>query len=151
MASGVTWVLMLAVGIGSVWLMKRTPPVVDWFLERFAACCVVGAGSITATGWLGGFSRSVTEWATATANRASGSLVGVGIVWIVAAALAIMWVGAFFPNKWASWNYPNWLIGAGFFLPLLLASVPGVLGEVLRTPFEWAGTSSVSAVSSLIA
>lgn len=150
MATGVTWILMLAAGIGSLWLMKRTPPLVDWFLERFAACCIVGAGSVTATGWLGGFSAGITDWATANADQAGRSLLGVGVVWIIAAALGIMWIGAFLPNRWARWGYPNWLIGAGFFLPLLLASVPGELGEVLRIPIEWAGTASVTSVRSII-
>lgn len=147
MIGTVSWVLMLAAGFGALVLMKKTHTRLEPLLERFAAAAFLAAGLIGATGWLGEWMRSVTDWLMSLGDDAGRSLVGTAIVWILAAGLGIAWVGAFLPARWAKWRYPDWLVLSGFFLPGLLTGVPGGLGELLRGGTELAGQGAVWLVS----
>lgn len=145
-----SWVLMVVFGFAVLWLMRRLSKRLYPVMERLAAAAFVGAGLIGASGWLGEAIRGVTGWLVDLGDQAGQSVLGVTIVWILAAALGFGWLGAFLPRKWVGWDYPDWLIVGGFFLPSLLTGVPGVLGQGLRAGTELAGNAAVDLVGLLI-
>lgn len=146
----VTWLVMLAAGVGSLILLKKTSGKIEPWLERFGAASFLAAGSIGATGQAGALLNSLSTGVVGIADRLGQSAFGAGVVWIGALALGIAWVGAMIP-RWFGWNYPDLLILAGFFLPSLLQGTPdGPLGNFLREFTELAADIAIYCVSWLL-
>jgi hypothetical protein len=145
-----SWILMLAAGIGCMFAMRFTSNRVDFVLRRVAACCFVGAGTIGAVGWLGSAMNTVVGWTVTTTDSLSAGALGTPVAWIAAAGLGFAWVGALVPDQWFHFRFPDWLSYSGLLLPALLASVPGNLGNVLNQIVTWCGTGMVDVIGGLV-
>ncbi len=147
-----SWVLMVAAGFACTWVMTRTSSrLADMILVRIAAACWIAAGMIGAAGWLGQWMRSVVSWVTKAADRIGNQAIGTSIVWIVAAGVGLLWVGAMLPDRIFRYDPPDWLLISGLVLPSLLVAVPGHLGIGLRGVTEWAGHGAQNLISGLVA
>jgi hypothetical protein len=145
-----SWILMVAFGGGLMWLMRWTDSDLIDALLRLSGAAFVGAGLIGAQGWLGQVVTSGTAWVMKTGDSLGSAAIGTSVVWIIAAALALMWIGSMLPTRVIGFDPPDWLIFAGFFLPSLEASVPGQLGGALRAITSWAGHGVNGLVSGLV-
>jgi hypothetical protein len=134
-----SWVLMTAVGLGCLWMMRHSHDKADFILVRCAAAAFVGAGTIGATGWLGRLFNGVVDGVIEFADARGSEAFGENVVWVIAGAVGVAWIGALLPERFFSFEYPDWLVVFGFVLPILLASVPGDFGEFLRTVILGAG------------
>lgn len=128
-----TWIAAVAFGFGAMLMMKFTPNKIDWILIRVAALLFAGAGAMGATGWIGALFNTVLGWFTHALDAISNGALGAPVMWILATGLGALWIGALLPQRLFSFHYPDWLIFAGFPLPVLLASVPGEAGQGMRT------------------
>ena len=143
---------MVVFGFGCTWVTTRTDSrILEMILIRLAAASWIAAGMIGAAGWLGDWMRSVVGWVTRTADHLGHQAIGTSIVWIVAAGVGLLWVGAMLPDKLFSYDPPDWLLVSGLVLPSLLVAVPGHLGVALRGVTEWAGHGAQNLVSGLVA
>lgn len=141
--AGATFTLLLAFGIGTLFLMRRVSSKAEPWLERLGAMFFAGAGAVGATGWAGDAMRTITDAVLGAGDQLGAAVFGVTVTWILIAVLGIAWVGAFLPRRWFGWNYPDWLAISGLFLPSLLVAVPGVLGSLLRSGIELAGNGAI--------
>ncbi|MGH3973470.1 MAG: hypothetical protein ACRDS9_09100 [Pseudonocardiaceae bacterium] len=145
-----SWIVMLAAGVGCMFAMRFTSQRIDFVLRRVAACCFAGAGTIGAVGWLGNAIDTVVSWVVTTADTLSSGVLGTPVVWILAAGLGFAWVGALVPDRWFQFRFPDWLSYSGLLLPPLLASVPGNLGNGLDLVVTWCGNGMVDVIGGLI-
>ncbi|TCC33851.1 hypothetical protein E0H75_42080 [Kribbella capetownensis] len=128
-----TWISALLLGVAAMFLMKFTPNWLDAILIRVSALLVAGAGALGVTGWLGdAFTWLLSSFADLV-NYLSKGAVGTPLMWLLSAFVGALWVGALLPERLFRYDYPDWLIFAGFPLPSLLASVPGKAGDGLQT------------------
>jgi hypothetical protein len=144
-----SWILMTAFGFFAMWAMKFTPNKVDFILVRVAGFSFVGAGLIGAAGWIGALIDGTLGWAVRGINSLSNGAVGTGIAWILAAAIAALWVGAMLPDQIFSYDPPDWLVIGGLLVPSLVAMVPGRAGEFFNTTITFAGQALNSGVGGL--
>jgi hypothetical protein len=128
-----TWVAASVFGFASMVMMRWTPNWLDAVLIRVAALLFAGAGAMGATGWIGDLVNWVINGAMSLLDRFGAQAVGTGIVWILATILGGLWIGALLPERLFNYQYPDWLVFAGFPLPVLLTAVPGQAGEAMRT------------------
>lgn len=128
-----TWIVALALGIGSMFLMKFTPTWGDAILIRVAALLVAGAGTMGATGWIGELFTKLFNWVTKLVNALSNDALGTPVMWLIGLALGVMWIGALLPHRLFKLNYFDGLVFSGFLLPTLLTAVPGKAGDAMRT------------------
>lgn len=150
MTGAVTWVALVALGVGVMILMKFTPNTLEPLWERVGAALFMGAGLVGASGMVGDFVRSTVQWIRSAVDNVAANAVGTGVMWIVALFLAAVWIGAFLPRKWFDINYPDWLMLSGLVLPLLLVSVPGMAGEGLRNGTQLVGNAAINLAEKLI-
>lgn len=148
----VSWVMYVALGGLCMWAMRWTAnKALDGVLVRVAAILFVGAGLVGAHGWIG----SALTWVTAAITNVAGlmghAVVGASLVAILALVLSVMWVAAMIPGKQFKWDAPDWLIIGGLILPSLMASIPGPMGEGLRTVVTTGGQLATGIVSGLVA
>lgn len=149
--SAASWLAYVAIGGLALWLMRHTQhPTLDAVLVRLAAICAVGAGMVGAHGWVGTIIGTVVHALTSAAATVGAAAVGTSILWLVAAALGVAWIAAMVPTKWINYDPADWLIGAGLVLPALLVSVPGALGEGMRTVVLAGGHLATSVVTGLV-
>jgi hypothetical protein len=141
-----SWILMVAFGFAAMITMRYTPDKVDFILVRIAGFSFVSAGLIGAAGWIGALINGTFGWAFRTINDLSSSALGTGIGWIVAAAFAGMWIGGMLPDKFFSFDPPDWLVISGVFVPAMVAMVPGKAGGAFDTVI----TAGGHAVSNLV-
>jgi len=134
-----SWLLMAFVGGASMWATTHTPPKVDILLIRFAGFAFIAAGLIGVGGVLGDILTWVMDAILTLVSTIAGVAFGTAAVWILAAGLGGAWILAMLPDKLFRFDAPDWLVISGIFIPGLLASVPGALGEGLRTTITWAG------------
>lgn len=146
-----SWFLMVAVGVGCLWAMTRTSEKADFVLVRAAGFAFIAAGLIGATGWLGNAIDTFTSWVLNATNSIGAAAFGTAVVWILAAGVGLMWVGAMLPDRWFKFDPPDWLVVGGLVIPALLAAVPGPLGEFLRTVTTWAGEGITTVISNAVA
>lgn len=146
----VTWVLLVAAGFGVMQLIPRVHAKLEPWFERIGALLFTGAGVVGATGWVGDvvgwLSNVVPNFADMLGNR----VVGTNIMWLIIAAVALLWLGAFLPRNIIAYDYPDWLVISGFFLPIMINRVPGWFGESLGSLIQFGGDAAVAAVSSLV-
>jgi hypothetical protein len=149
--AGTLWVLLVAMGFGWMWAMRWTRnPMLDAIFVRAAAFSFAGAGIVGANGWLGG----ALKWTVTQVNAISGAAgtagLGTAAVWIVWAALSIMWVLTLVPERWFGKSIPDWLSVGGIVLPGLAMSIPGPLGAALTRVMTLAGGLMVGVVKYLV-
>lgn len=140
-----SWFLMTAFGFAAMFCMRYTPDWADVILVRVAGFSFVGAGLIGAAGWVGALINGTFGWAFRTINDLSSSAFGTGIAWILAAAIAGLWIGGMLPDKWFSFDPPDLLVITGLFIPSLVAMVPGKAGNAFDTVIT-AGGQALSGV-----
>ncbi|MET7284202.1 hypothetical protein ABZS29_38570 [Kribbella sp. NPDC005582] len=144
-----SWFLMTAFGAAAMFCMRFTPPKVDFILVRVAGFSFVGAGLIGAAGWVGGLINGTLGWLFRFINDLSNSALGTGVAWIVAAAIAGLWIGGMLPDKVFSYDPPDWLVIAGLIVPALVAKVPGKAGSAFDTVITAGGQGLTDMVGRL--
>lgn len=135
----VSWILMVAIGFAAMFTMRYTPDWADFVLVRFAGFSFIGAGLIGASGWIGGLINGTLGWLFRTINDLTSSAFGTGVAWILAAAIAFLWIGGMLPDRFFSYDPPDWLVIAGIFVPALAAMIPGKAGTAANTVITMGG------------
>lgn len=149
--AGVSFGLMVAVGIALMWAQTRTVSGrVDAILVRLSGAAFAGAGVVGAAGWLGSAMSSVLGWLISTINSISTNLVGEGVAVLIVLGIGALWVGAMLPDKVFKHDPPDWLLYSGVVLPGLLGSVPGPLGHGLESIIHWAGAGMAGLVGQVL-
>ncbi|HEY3561789.1 MAG TPA: hypothetical protein VGL05_30195 [Kribbella sp.] len=128
-----SWLLMTAFAAFSMLAMRWTPDKIDVVLVRVAGFSFVGAGLIGASGWVGSFMNSTLGWLFRSIDDVTKGAFGTGAAWILAAGMTAMWIGAMLPDKWFSFDPPDWLVISGLIIPSLSAMVPGKAGNAFET------------------
>lgn len=128
-----TWIAVLALGVGAMFLMKFTPDWGDAILIRVAALLVAGAGAMGASGWIGEAITWCLDKITDLVNAISKGALGAPVMWLLALFVGVLWIGALVPHKAFKLDYFDGLVFSGFLLPSMLVSVPGEAGEGMRT------------------
>ena len=147
-SAGVSWLVMIAIGIGFLWGMTRTKvPMFDAILVRSAAASFVGSGVIGASVVVGVWMTAALGWLTSFIDGLTVEYLGSAIVWIVVMGIACLWVCAMIPDKFFKYDPPDWLLFSGPILPILLVAVPGRLGDVLTTVITAVGEGMVSLIA----
>lgn len=134
-----SWILMTAFGFFVMWCMRFTPDKIDFILVRIAGFSFVGAGLVGAAGWIGALIDSTLGWAVRGINTLSHGAFGTGIAWILAAAVAAVWIGGMLPDNAFSYDPPDSLVIGGLLVPSLVAMVPGRAGEAMDTVITFGG------------
>lgn len=124
-----SWILMTVFGFAVMFAMRFTPDVVDFIFVRLAGFSFIGAGLIGADGWVGDFINGTIGWLFRAINDVTNTAFGTGAAWIVAAAIAFLWIGGMLPGKVFDYDPPDWLVIAGLIVPALAAMVPGKAGN----------------------
>ncbi|WP_433169898.1 hypothetical protein [Kribbella sp. CA-247076] len=140
---------MTAFGFAAMFCMRFTPDWADFILVRVAGFSFVGAGLIGAAGWLGALIDGTIGWLVRSIDGISNGAVGTSIAWIIAAALAGLWIGGMLPGRIFSYDPPDWLVIAGLVVPSLVAMVPGRAGDAFDTVITAGGQALTNAVGGL--
>jgi hypothetical protein len=144
-----SWILMTAFGFAAMFCMRYTPDWADFILVRVAGFAFIGAGMIGAAGWVGGLIDGTIGWIFRTINDVTGSAFGTGVAWILAAAIAFLWIGGMMPDRVFSYDPPDWLVIAGLFVPALVAMVPGKAGHAANLVITMGGQTVTGWVGGL--
>ncbi len=138
MTATTLWLIALVAGYFCIKVTTRAKaPFADVILQRLGALLFVGAGALTAGGFVGDWIRDGVDFVDQTAAEAGKAAFGSGAVWIVWAVLAVAWWLAFIPNTWFDYTMPDWLAMSGLLLPVLLEAVPGKAANLLNWPVDW--------------
>jgi len=142
------WMVLTVAGFGLLRAMDYTThPLLDALLVRAAAFSFVGAGLIGASGWLGTTIAATVSWANGVGASVGSAAFGTGAVWIAWLVMAVAWVLTILPETWFDAPIPDWLSVAGLVLPALAASIPGPLGQGLRSAISAAGHVMITGAS----
>ena len=134
------WLVLAVAGFGLLRAMDHVQhPLLDAVMVRAAAFSFAGAGLIGASGWLGDVTASVISAVNAAGERAGSAAIGTGAVWVIWLIASVAWVLTILPQSWFGAEIPDWLSMFGLVLPSLAASIPGPLGEALRSVITGAG------------
>jgi hypothetical protein len=144
-----SWILMTAFGFAAMFAMRYTPDWLDFILVRVAGFSFIGAGLIGVAGWIGDLINGTIGWLFRTINDVSSSALGTGIAWIIAAAIAFLWIGGMVPDKLFSYDPPDWLVVSGLIVPSLAAMVPGKAGNAVDAVITAGGQALTNAVGTL--
>lgn len=106
---------------------------------RVAALSFLGAGLITASGWIGNIEDQGIRLANKQGADLTAAIVGAAVIWIIWLLLALMMLLTFLPESWFGGDIPDWLSISGVFLPSLMSYVPGSIGEFMRRLMEAGG------------
>lgn len=133
--SATVWLVLVTIGFG---LLRYVTPhtghdLLKAILARVAACAFIGAGLIGGAGWLGGALHTAVGWVNAQGGSAMAATIGTGAIWVIWAALSIVWVLSFLPDDWFAKDMPDWLSVSGLVLPALAVSIPGPMGSFFQT------------------
>ncbi len=147
--TGTLWLLLVACGVGLMWVMRYTRhPLIDAVLVRASAFSFAGAGIVGAGGWIGTVLTGLVKGLNSIGAQLGTAAIGSAAVWIVWAALSLMWVLTILPERWFGRGIPDWLAISGVVLPAMAASIPGEFGQVVSRVIEACGQLMIHAVGS---
>lgn len=129
-----SWVLMLGLGVVLMFAARKINARLRFLLIRIGGVAFLAAGWLLAAGggWVAGLLRSFLNWIMDITDSIGSAAFGVAIVWMLVAALMIVWILAMLPDGAFEWDPPDWLLYAGLAIPVALAVVPGAIGDLLR-------------------
>lgn len=130
--TGTLWLLLVASGVGLMWVMRYTRhPMVDAVLVRASAFSFAGAGIVGAGGWIGDLLGGLVEGVNSLGGQLGIAAVGSAAVWIIWAGLSLMWILTLLPESWFGRSIPDWLAISGVVLPAMASSIPGAFGDAM--------------------
>lgn len=155
MSSGAIWFCCILVGVAIHFATIYTSERVDFILWRLSAICFLSAGIVSTGGIVGQLTDGAVTWTTQVISEASRLAFGdysagaeiAGVIFIIPCA---MWVGGMAPQKWVRWKLIDKLAFAGPILPSLVASCPGVAGDVLRAVIGTAAQLGLALVTAAV-
>lgn len=127
-----SWFIFSALAVGLMYLMKFTPPKIDFILVRVSALLWLSAGLAGLDGVIGRMVTSGVAGIMDAINSVTGQAVGTAAGWLVALFVSVAWIGAMLPDKTVGMKRSTVLVVSGVVLPTLLSSIPGSAGEMLR-------------------
>lgn len=150
--SATVWLVLVVIGFG---LLRFVTPhtqhdLLKAVLARVAAMSFIGAGLIGGAGWLGGALHSVVGWVNTQGGSAMAATIGTGAMWILWAALSLVWVLTFLPDALFAKDMPDWLSVTGLVIPALAVSIPGGVGNFFQTINQALGGLMIHFASSVI-
>jgi hypothetical protein len=145
----VSWILMVVFGFAAMFAMQFTPNWADFILVRLAGFSFIGAGMIGASGWVGDIINGTLGALFRAINGVTSNAFGTGVAWILAAAIAFLWIGGMLPDRLFSYDPPDWLVIAGIIVPALVAMVPGKAGTAANTVITLGGQTVTSWVGGI--
>lgn len=140
MAQGTIALLMLLAGSGLLVSVGRIGNTTAKAIAvRLAAIAFVGTGLNVAGGWIGTGIGWVVEWVDRIGSAVLSEAFGTTATWLLYLAFVVVWVAGMVPEKWFSFQIPDWLSISGVLLPAMTAGLPGDFGQGLHEGVVTAG------------
>lgn len=136
MAGATLWAALTAVGVTLLVIKEFVGfDIAKAILWRVAALFLAAAGTVGAVGWLGRWSRDTITWGVHLGQNASKDAVGAAaLIGIVIGLVTLVWLAAvLIPNNWFAVKLNDVASLFGLILPSLAVTIPGPVGEWLRT------------------